>query len=291
MIAVAEASLALASAGLAAMVLGDGRRIRRIEVDQRVYRPELGWSDANQLDARRRWAWASLVTAAGLLLAPLGVASGALGAVPAAAVSILACATVVAWRARDRRLHHGRYTSVCIATLAFAVLLYQGALIVLDDPADTSAAQQRLSAPMLSGTFASVFAGQLYLVSGIRKLRSPYFMAGRVLVDNLAYATFQAAAGNRDFFKIVRPQRLPSLLCSTAFLSGCRLAAILTALVELALGLGAIGLLPVTLTFALAIPTHLTFLLVSPRRVMPFTLAALGLLALATAHPLLRIVP
>ncbi|MGH8906736.1 MAG: hypothetical protein ACRD0K_09515 [Egibacteraceae bacterium] len=276
LIHVAQASLALATGWRAALVLSDHRQISRAAADLSMYRPGLGWTSAGQLGSRRRWARAGLVAAAGLMLTLPGLAGGA---VPAALASMLACLSVVAWVGFDRRLHNARYTSICIAMLALGVLLYQVGVMALGDSGDSSPA---------AGIFASVFASQLYLVAGIRKLRSRHFMTGRVLLDNVAYCTFQAAAGNHDFVKIVRPQRLPSLLQSSTFLFGCRLAAILTAFVELAIGLGAAGLLPRTVTLGLAIPTNLAFLLLSPRRVMPFTAAALGLLALATAHPLLK---
>lgn len=283
------ASLALASAWRARLVLDDRRQIRRADAGQRVYRPGLGWTNANQLDSRRRWARAGSVAAAGLMLALLGLASGVIGSAPAAIAMVLACTAIIVWMFRDRGLHHARYTSVCIATLAFAVVLDQAAVLVRGNAPDAlTAARPRAPATTLAGIFASVFASQLYLVAGIRKLRSAHFMTGRVLIDNLAYGTFQAAGGNRDFIMILRPQRLADLLHRRAFLSGCRFAAILTVLIEFTIGLGAIGLLPVIMTFGLAIPTHLAFLLLSPRRVMPFTVAALGLLALATAHPLLR---
>ncbi len=56
---------------------------------------------------------------------------------------------------------------------------------------------------------------------------------------------------------------------------------------ELTLGFGALGLIPASLTVALAVPVHLAFTAISPRRIVPFSAAALGLLLLATTHPLL----
>ncbi len=55
------------------------------------------------------------------------------------------------------------------------------------------------------------------------------------------------------------------------------------------IGAAAIGLAPVWLTFAIAIPMHLGFTLLSPARLIPFTFASLGLLSLATVHPLLGV--
>ena len=112
-------------------------------------------------------------------------------------------------------------------------------------------------------------------------------MSGRVIVDNLAYGLYQAAAGNREFIRFASPPQLADLLASEKFLSACRLAALLTAAVELTIGLGVLGLLPVLLVFGLAIPSHLAFIIVSPYRVAPFTVAALGLIAMAMSHPLL----
>lgn len=59
----------------------------------------------------------------------------------------------------------------------------------------------------------------------------------------------------------------------------------LTAVAELTLGLGALGLIPAPLT--LAVPVHLAFTAISPRRIVAFSTAALGLLLLPTTHPLL----
>ena len=50
---------------------------------------------------------------------------------------------------------------------------------------------------------------------------------------------------------------------------------------------GAIGLLPVAATFAVAVPMHLGFTLLSPYRLVTFTSASLGMLALATVNPVL----
>jgi hypothetical protein len=280
MIAVALAGLVSASAWRAKLVLDDVRWIRRADAGLRVYRPGLGWTDARQLNTRRRWARAGLVAAGLVLSAALSALRGPARGV-AAVAGLLGCATILVWILRDRRLHNARYTSVCIATLACGILLYQIGVLAAGDAVDAS------PFAMLAGVIASVSASQLYLVAGIRKLRSPHFMSGRVLLDNLAYCTLQAAVGNRDFVRIVSPRRLPDLLRRSAFLLACRLVAILAAVVEVTIGLGVIGLLTPTLTLGLAVPASLAFLLLSPRRVLPFSAAALGLLALATTHPLL----
>ena len=93
---------------------------------------------------------------------------------------VASAATTLAWLARDRTLHRGRYTTVCIATLAVAVGLYE---IGVATGAATAA----------GGLMASIAAGQLYTVAGIRKLRSPAFMSGRVLVDNVAFCAWRAS--------------------------------------------------------------------------------------------------
>jgi hypothetical protein len=59
---------------------------------------------------------------------------------------------------------------------------------------------------------------------------------------------------------------------------------------EVTLGLGAVGLIPASATVFLAVPTHLAFTAISPRRIVPFSTASLGLLLLATSHPLLTTV-
>ncbi len=223
-----------------------------------------------------------------ILLAGVGRASGILATAPAAVAIGGASVTILAWLLRDRRLHRGRYTSICLGTLATAVLLYEITALALDDMGwwhDSGSAS--VSAAVVAGVFASMFASQLYLVAGIRKLRAAGFMSGRVLVDNLAYAIFQGGAGNRDFPRVVAPSRLPDLLCSRAFLGAGRAASVLTVGLELAVGAGAAGLLPAWTTLALAVPMNLSFLLVSPRRIVTFAVAAFGLLLLATASPLL----
>ncbi|MQY04337.1 hypothetical protein [Actinomadura macrotermitis] len=255
MTAFAVACLALACAWRAMLVLSDDRRIRR----PAVYRPGLDWTGAHELAPRRRWAWAGLTAA--LCLVPAMAAP----APWAQAVVILAAGTLIAWILRDRILHPARYTSVCIAVLALAVALAQ-------------------TSPPAAGTAASFFAAQLYIVAGLRKLRSPQFMSGRVILHNFAYGTFQSLGGNHEFIPIPRPAEV---LSSRTFPAACRTAALLTALVEPALGLGATGLMPPPLLIGLAIPVHLGFLLISPYRIVPFTAAALGLLTLSTLHPLI----
>ncbi|CAM3964457.1 hypothetical protein NOGI109294_20520 [Nocardiopsis gilva] len=71
--------------------------------------------------------------------------------------------------------------------------------------------------------------------------------------------------------------------------SALRVAGTGAALVELALGLGAVGLLPPVVVLGLAIPTHLAFLAVSPRRIVPFSLASVGLLLVAVQAPLISL--
>jgi hypothetical protein len=256
---IAAGCLAVAGGWRALVVGADVRHIHRVQPDGRAYRPELGWADGALLGLRRWWAWTGLL-AAGALVLSLAVSSAATLVWTAAGV------TIAAWLARDGRLHHGRYASVCIATLAVGVAL----------------AGLSISA---AGLLASVAAGQLYLVAGIRKLRSREFMSGRVLLDNVAYGACQAAAGNREFLRTLTPSRLADLLERGTLLRGCRVASVATAAAELAVGLGSTGLLPPPITFGIAVPMHLGFTLLSPVRLLSFTAASLGLLALATVHP------
>jgi hypothetical protein len=79
---------------------------------------------------------------------------------------------------------------VCLALLSAALLLEQGFTLVWG-AANT----------IITGAFASFFAAQLYLVAGIRKVRSRHFMNGRVILDNIAYNAYQAAAGNQDSYR------------------------------------------------------------------------------------------
>jgi hypothetical protein len=255
---IAAGCLAVAGGWRAAVVEADMRHIDRAH-GPRAYRPELGWTDARLLTLRRRWAWAGSLAASALVvtLAVPGTA-GLLWPLTGAAIAI--------WLARDARLHRGRYTSVCIATLAAGVAL-----------ASVSAAA--------AGLLASVAAAHLYLVAAIRKLRAGDFMSGRVLLDTVAYSVCQAAAGNREFLPVITVCRLADLLERGTLLRACRFAAVATAAAELLVGLGATGLAPVWTTFAIAVPMHVAFTLLSPARLMPFTAASLGLLTLATAHP------
>jgi len=271
MIIIATLCLALASLWRAVSVIADVRRIRRVDAHQRMYRPGLGWTTPPELESRRRAAQVGLGAAIGLVLFTI-ISTDTV----AAAAVIFCCGGIIAWLSYERTLHRARYTSVCISILASALSLYEAARLFTHSPA-----------AYLAGTFASFFASQLYLVAGLRKLQSVQFMSGRVIVDNLAYGLYQAAGGNREFIRFASPHQLAYLLSNKKFLSACRLAALLTAAVELTIGLGVLGLLPVLLVFGLAIPSHLAFIIVSPYRVAPFTVAALGLIAMAMSHPLL----
>jgi hypothetical protein len=257
---VAAACLAVAGGWRAWLIRGDVHHIREAQA-ARAYRPDLGWTDSDQLALRLRWSWVGFVASAALVLAIVVGRS--------APVLWPACSAVIAsWVVCDARLDYGRYMGLCIVTLAVSVAL---AGVWLD----------------AGGLLASVAAAQMYLVSGIRKLRAPDFMSGRVVLDNLAYAACQATAGNRDFVRTISPARLADLLERGTLLRLCRAAAIATAAAELAIAVGAIGLLPASITFALAVPMHLGFMLLLPRRLPSFTMASLGLLALATVNPIL----
>ncbi|HEV7806172.1 MAG TPA: hypothetical protein VGO80_10150 [Solirubrobacteraceae bacterium] len=260
---IAAGCLAVAGGWRASLVEADIRRLDRAGAGGRAYRPELGWTDAALLTLRRRWAWAGLVASGGIV-ASLAVPSAR------AIVWPLCAITIAIWVCRDARLHHGRYTSVCIGTLAAGVAL---ASVSVD----------------AGGLLGCVAASQLYLVAGIRKLRSRAFMSGRVLLDNVVYGACQAAAGNGEFLRCVSTKRLAAELERGALLRACRVASIATAASELAVGAAAIGLTPAWLMFAIAIPMHLGFTLLSPKRLIPFTFASLGLLSLATVHPLLDV--
>lgn len=257
---IATAGLAIAAGWRAAVFRADVQHIERTQPGARAYRPGLGWTSPEHLKLRLRGARVGLVAAAGLALA-LAVPATAAVARPVAAVAI------AAWLVPYGLQRRGNYTSLCIATLAVAVVVAS---------VSTAAA----------GLFASIAAAQLYLVAAIRKLRSREFMTGRVLVDTVAYTVCQAAAGNREFLAIVRPATLATALDRGTLKRLCRVVALATVVVELAVGAGATGLLPTPATFALAIPMHACFLLLGPKRLLPFTAASLGLLALATVHPL-----
>lgn len=268
MLSVAAAlCLALALAWHTGLTLLDNRSVHR---EGRIYRLGQGWVCFARLATEQRLAMAGFVAAAALV--PARLTPGQWGT----AATLLCCGAALAFVLAERRLRGGRYTSVCLAMLAAALLLEQGVILVWG-----------AAYAIIAGAFASFFAAQLYLVAGIRKLRSRHFMNGGVIVDNIAYNAYQAAAGNRDFLPLPRLPTLATMLRSPAFLLACRTAAVLTAVAELSLGLGALGLIPAPLTLALAMPVHLAFTAISPRRIVPFSAAALGLLLLATTHPLL----
>ncbi|MEU2393408.1 hypothetical protein [Streptomyces sp. NPDC007369] len=269
--------LALGLAWQALRVQADLRTMARSGPGGRVYRPGRGWTPQAALPGRRRTARARLAAAAALAGVTLWVhAVPDPGPSVAVALTLVSAAVLVVLIA-GRRHEGGRYTWVCLVLLA-------GVLTV---SAVAWAVTGRMR-PAAAGPPASFFAAHLYLVAGIRKLRSPHFMNGGVLMDNLAYNASQALAGNREFPRWPGgPASLAGLLTSPAVRRGCRAAAVATAAGELLLGLGALGLLPAPLTLALAVPLHTAFLLVSPLRILPFTAGALGLLCLATAQPLL----
>lgn len=273
--------LALALAWHTGLTVLDGRAIRRHHAQGRVYRLGQGWVSSGRLSIERRLAVVGLAAAAGLVPARLIPGSWA------TAATLLCCSLGLAFVLGERRLRRGRYTSICLATLATALMLEQG-LTLLGTTFLSPSFLGGTAGTAIAGMFASFFAAQLYLVAGIRKLRSSHFMDGRVIVDNIAYNTVQAAAGNRDFLPVPGLPTLATLVRSPVFLLACRAAAVLAAVAELTLGIGALGLIPVPLTLALAVPVHLAFTAISPRRIVPFSTASLGLLLLATTHPLLR---
>ncbi|GLU47870.1 hypothetical protein Nans01_22210 [Nocardiopsis ansamitocini] len=249
----------------------DSRTIRLHHPDLRVYRPGAGWTHPGRL--RSRWALARL----GLLLAVAMALAPVIVPAPWTQNTTLAlCCACVAWLVRDGALDTARYTSVCMTLLASVLVLRLGLPLV------------GVAGTVPAGAAASLGAAQLYLVAGIRKLGSPHFMSGRVLADNIAYGAYQARAGSPDFFRVPSPQVMAGLLEGPWFLPLLRAAAIGAALVELTLGLGALGLLPGVVVVGLAVPTHLAFLAVSPRRIVPFTVASVGLLLIAVQAPVLR---
>ncbi|MFE4394475.1 MULTISPECIES: hypothetical protein [Streptomycetaceae] len=121
----------------------------------------------------------------------------------------------------------------------------------------------------------------------VRRRLALNVLTGGVLIDNLAYNAVQAAAGNRDFPAWPSLGALSAMLTRPSLRRLCRAAALATATTEVTLGLAALGLLPAPAALTLAVLVHGAFLLISPRRIVPFSMASLGLLLLATTHPLL----
>lgn len=266
-------ALALAAGWRACLALGDARWIGRVDAHRRVYRAELGWTDPLQQAARQRWAVVGLVGAGLVVISRLqGSAVSMLPAGAPGVMLLVGCTLILTGLARDRTLQHGRYTSICIGSLTVASLLQP-------------------VAPHVAGLTASFLAAQLYVVAGIRKLRSRPFLSGRVLADSLAHQWVQAEAGNKESPRVVPSGRLPAVIGSPAFLAWCRAAALATVAAELAIGVGALGLLPSLLTLALAFALHAGFLVLGPKRLVPFGAAALGLVALSTLHPIMSAIP
>ncbi|WP_372405220.1 hypothetical protein [Streptomyces luteireticuli] len=264
--------LALALVWRAGLVLLDARTIRRGYPRAGAYRPGRGWTGPAALAVERRRAVPGLVLGALLPFAAL------LPTVRGAAAATSVCCAAAAWPARgDRRLRQARYTTVCLLVLT-AVLALHGVLVLLRVPASSA----------VTGSAASFFAAQLYLVAGVRKLTSRHFMSGRVLLDNAAYNTCQAAAGSHEFLPLPSVPRLAVLLSGPVLPALCRASAVLAVAGELALGIGALGVIPAFPTVALAGCVHLAFTLISPRRIVPFSAVAFGLLVIAVSHPLLQ---
>ncbi|WP_369185197.1 hypothetical protein [Streptomyces sp. Y1] len=264
--------LVLALAWRAGLVLLDHRAVRRGYPGAGAYRVGRGWSGPDAWAGQCRRALVGLAAAAVLLPVAVLPASRA-----AAGAALLACGTAGAWILLDRA---PRFTGVCLLVLLALVAVREvGVLAGVLAGGEPSAARV--------GFLASFFAAQMYLVAGLRKVRSPQFMSGRVLMDNIAYNAWQAAAGSREFLPVPSLPRLAVALDAPVFRAACRAAAVATAGVELTLGLGALGLFPGAVTVLLAVPAHLAFTAISPRRIVPFSAASLGLLLLAASHPLL----
>ncbi|GAA3162553.1 MULTISPECIES: hypothetical protein [Streptomyces] len=262
--------LVLALTWRAALNLLDDRTIRRSYPRACAYRLGRGWTDPDTLAAERRRALAKLIAAAALLpallLPPSRWTAGA---------ALLGCGLAGACILWDKS---PRYSNICLLVLLAVLALHHATIAIVGAPF-----------PQLVGSTASFFAAQMYLVAGIRKIRSPRFMDGQVLMDNIASNAWQAATGSREFLPLPRLPQLATLLGTPAFHTVCRTAALATATIEITLGLGAIGLFPPTATLLMAVPTHLAFTAIGPRRIVVFSAASLGLLLLALPYPLLAI--
>lgn len=266
--------LAVAVVWHAGIVMADARAVARHYPGGRVYRLGHGWTPPSFFTGYRRLAHAMLATGGVLAVACAGArlapGRGTAAAFGGCAAAVLALVFV------NRRYGSVRYAGVCLALLA-GCLTMAGAARSVGGPAWTAA----------GGALASFFAAQLYLVAGLRKVRSRHFMNGGVLIDNLAYNAAQAAAGSHDFLPWPRQATMSALLPRPALRAVCRTVAVVTALGEILLGLAVLGLLPAPATLTLAVLLHAGFLLISPLRIVPFAAAATGLVLLATSHPML----
>lgn len=266
--------LAFGAVWHATLVLADIRAITRRYPGGRAYQLGNGWTSTAALTSRRQLSCLT-VTAGAVLTGLCLLVRLAPGRGTAMALGGWA-AVVLALLLADRRHGLNRYTAVCLTLLAGCLTLAGGAWAI--------GGRTWIEA---AGPPASFFAAQLYLVAGVRKLRSRHFMDGGVLMDNLAYNASQAAAGNRDFLPWPRQRSLSALLTRPAPRTVCRAVAVCAALGEILLGLAVLGFLPPPATIALALLVHSGFLLISPLRIVPFSVASLGLCFLATTHPLL----
>ncbi|MFD5428957.1 hypothetical protein [Streptomyces sp. NPDC127084] len=169
----------------------------------------------------------------------------------------------------EQYAHRKRSTLLCTAVLAAVVTVGETIVALGGHPGTTVR------------VLAAIAVAQMYLVSAIRKSRSLPFRSGQVLLDEIILSCFQAAAGNPDFIRLISPRRLSRAITTGLAQKCCAWLAKLTIVAEIALGVGALGLLPATAVFALAAVTHTSFAALCPRRITAFSISALALVALA----------
>ncbi|MFE2853701.1 hypothetical protein ACFXJO_21550 [Streptomyces lavendulae] len=251
----------------ALVVVPDCVRMRRSAL--RIFVPEHGVLTMRRAARREANGRAGVVLA---LVAGALVVHRVTAARPgtwSAALLALCAALLAAALTAEQVLHRHRSTLLCAAVLA-AVVTVGEAGVTLGHPVEGAVRM-----------LAMVATAQMYLVSGLRKTWSASFRSGQVLLDELVLSRFQAAAGNPDFVRLV-----PAKALSRAILSGvaqriCGALAVLAVLTELALGVGVLGVLPAAAVIGLAVATHTCFAALSPRRILPFSLSAVALVALA----------
>ncbi|GFH35937.1 hypothetical protein [Streptomyces pacificus] len=260
-------ALPVAGAWWFTVVLLDCRNAQR--AGHRIFVPDKGVLTGRAASRRSRNARAGAGFAAACgVLALYRLLAAAPGTWSAALLALCAGCLGAALMA-EQYLHRKRSTLLCTAVLA--VVVTAGETIVALGGQPGTAVR----------VLAAIGVAQMYLVSAIRKAWSVPFRSGQVLLDEVVLSCFQAAAGNTDFIRLISPRRLSRALSTGLAQRSCAWLAKLTIAIEMLLGLGVLGLLPATAVFALAVLTHASFAVLSPRRITPFSVSAVALVALA----------
>lgn len=215
----------------------------------------LTWvSDRNHVSTQTggRTARGVILIIAAVVIATLTVTNGSSYLVSLVAI---ACAVLFVIECYSHRF---RYTYICSAQSCLVIALSQWSV-----PAATFA--------------ATVCTGQMWLTSGIQKLRSESFRTGLPIRDMVLFGYAESRGGNKEFLlnRVFQP-----LLLSPRRLFW-RTLAMLTIIMEFALGLMIpLRFLPLG-TIVLVIFMHVAFTVLAPIRILPFTLSSISLTLIA----------